>query len=833
MTVAPLLWVPLLAVGEATDTVRAWEFDLPEAGWEWALYGGAFCLAAVFVIWISLRDTSPFAWWWRGLLLTLRLSVLGALAIIALNPQERTQKKSFRPSRVVLLADTSLSMRFPEATSGSVDASAASMSQGTRSEAVTALLSQSKLIEELRRTHDVSIYTFDSALEGPHQVLPINESSRPRDNDQVAVTESPAAAEPTVNWGQLLEAKGTESRLGEALLEVLREAGGRTLSGIVLFSDGASNAGVEPESAHDAAVTGKVRLVTVGVGSTKPPINLQLLSLQAPTDVHVGDPFELSAFVQAQGLEGREAQVELLVRPEGNASEQPTVVETRDVRLSGDGVPLDVRFRQSPTVAGEFEYYVRVKSGSALAELTTDDNERRRSISVIDRRTRVLLMAGGPMREYQFVRNVLYRHPAVEVDVWLQTVKPGERTAISQESDRLLVNFPSTPAELFEYDAIIAFDPDWKQIPTEGLQALKSWVGVHSGGLVVVAGDVYTPALAAAGNELQIVKELFPVYLLVDFQLEERSDQPWPVAFTREGTDAGFLQIRDDPADSAQQWKSFPGVYRAYPTAGAKAGATVYANYSDPRAQTEQGQPVLLASQFYGSGRTIYIGSGEIWRLRAVSDDLYERFWTKLVREAAIGRLQRGASLGMLLLERSQYVLGETVRVRAKLFTPQLAPLDVASVPVDIIDPAGRPVSTGTQLMRDANNPGQYVGDFRASLPGTYTIKVEAASGPDEGGSAPLRQEVTSRIDVALPNLEADNPRQDAKVLSDLARDTGGRYLQISEAAAAIPELLPNRGEELLINERLQTLWDRQWLLFLLVGILSIEWLTRKLLKLA
>ena len=51
--------------------------------------------------------------------------------------------------------------------------------------------------------------------------------------------------------------------------------------------------------------------------------------------------------------------------------------------------------------------------------------------------------------------------------------------------------------------------------------------------------------------------------------------------------------------------------------------------------------------------------------------------------------------------------------------------------------------------------------------------------------------------------------------------------------AAALPKLLPNHGEEFLVDERLRTLWDRDWVLYALVGLLSVEWLTRKLLKLA
>src|SRR5690606_35301588 len=122
------------------------------------------------------------------------------------------------------------------------------------------------------------------------------------------------------------------------------------------------------------------------------------------------------------------------------------------------------------------------------------------------------------------------------------------------------------------------------------------------------------------------------------------SDQPWPIGFSREGTEAGFLQLTEEQASSAEVWQEFQGMYRTYPTAGPKPGATVYARFSDPRTQNEHGPPVLMASQFYGSGRVFYLGSGEMWLLRSVSDEYYDRYWTKLIREVAQGRLKRGAS---------------------------------------------------------------------------------------------------------------------------------------------------------------------------------------------
>jgi hypothetical protein len=51
-------------------------------------------------------------------------------------------------------------------------------------------------------------------------------------------------------------------------------------------------------------------------------------------------------------------------------------------------------------------------------------------IEVVDRVTQVLLMAGGPGREYQFMRNVLHRDKSFVVDVTLGTASSGISRAL-------------------------------------------------------------------------------------------------------------------------------------------------------------------------------------------------------------------------------------------------------------------------------------------------------------------------------------------------------------------------------------------------------------------
>lgn len=213
-----------------------------------------------------------------------------------------------------------------------------------------------------------------------------------------------------------------------------------------------------------------------------------------------------------------------------------------------------------------------------------------------------------------------------------------------------------------------------------------------------------------------------------------------------------------------------------------------------------------------------------MWRLRALDEEFYDRFWIKMVRKAAEGRTKRGLQRGMLILQGADYDVGQTVPLRARVLNSQYRPLEQQTLGIDVYDPTGKPMVPPLTLRQDRNRPAEFVGDFRVALPGRYRLELSI---PDSS------ETVVNEINVSLPKLEAASMQQDVQRLKALVAETGGRYLSIDEAAAELPALLPNMGQEFVIDQRLRELWDRQWVMFLLVGLLSVEWLTRKLLKLA
>ncbi len=792
--------------------------EFGRSGWSMSTWIGGFAALLLLAGWLYRRDSVELHWGWRAWLTALRGLALLVLLVVALQPQQRESRTAELDSRVVFLLDTSVSMGIRDELADK---------KGTappRAEQVAQFLKQSPLLETLRQTHNVALYTFDSRPQQQQELAKKVTSVIP------GATDKKSASPP--DFTELLKPRGLETRIGESVLEVIRREHGETLAGMVLFTDGVNNAGIDAALVVDAARAEKVKLFPLGVGSTAPPINIQLVDVQAPTHVHVGDGFTLSAYISGQGMTQRPLVVELLTKKEGEEGEM-TVLQEKETQLLADGVPVTVEFEYIPTEAVKRLFRIRVKPKQPVNELITEDNEDSVKVEVVEDPTRVLVIAGGPMRDFQFVKNLLYRDKSVKLDVWLQTAVPG----YSQESEEVtyLFGFPQRD-ELFKYDAVLAFDPNWDLVAGEtkrgekgeienGTTLLAEWVYTHAGGLMLISGDVYTPELASVAPEnrerLQKLFDLYPVLLDTSFSDDEDQAQPWPVEFTRDGLEAGFLQLSDNPASSATSWQDFPGIFKCYPAKTAKSGATVFARFADPRASAP---PILLASQYYGSGRVLYLGSPELWRLRSVEEDYYDRLWIRMLREIGQGRLLRGTNRALLLLDRKSYPIGSTVQVRARVLDTQLKPYAAAKLPLEVVLPGGRPQTPRVELVADPLKPGDFTAQFVAGVSGLYNLKLAVPDSVDV---------VPGAFSVKLPNLEFDRPEQNESLLKLLARGSGGKYVTMENAAEVLPKELTNHSRQTTVFEMPRPLWDRAWVIYFLVAVLGVEWLTRKLLRLA
>jgi len=808
--------------------------------WQMPLLVAALIAVTAWVAWMYRRDAAELPRGTGLLLLGLRLGALATLAAAYLDFERIAEHEVVFPSRVAVIVDASASMTLPEGPDPA--AAGADAVPPSRSARAVEVLEAGGMLAALAPTHEVSLWRFDADAESL-AVLPRTVESGstagaglPR-SDRATPGDGPAADgadEP--DWRERLQPRGFETRIGEALVRVVDQEPPGTLAGVILLTDGGNNAGVDPAAAAGTLAKAGIPVFAVGTGSDRLPTNVRVADLLSPTRVYPGDRFAVQGYLQAQGLAGQTVKVELADRSPAEGGDDVTaaqggrVIDTTEVVLAADGELAGVRF-EVPGLQAPSRHELVLRVVPPPGDRTPGDESQVAEVEVVDRVTQVLLMASGPTREYQFMRNVLERDKSFAVDVLLGTATRGA----SQDARRILESFPATAEELSAYDCIVAFDVDWRLLDPATQARLERWVSRESGGLVLVAGNVFMDAWIA-DPQTTVVRGLHPVELRRAGQslVDEPAgfEEPMPLQFTRDGTEAEFLWLAASRIASQTVWSEFKGIFSCFDATVAKPGATVYARVSPPGSAAVGGRgPISMAGQFYGSGSVFYLGSGETWRLRSLEDALFERLTTQLVRHVSQGRLLAGSRRARLLVERDRYPVGATVVVRL-VSADGDGGTGLGGAVCRAEGPDGTVVKV--PLTVDPGRPGVFQGGFVVSREGGWRIDVELGDGSGEV--------ISQRLQARLPDRELERPRLDRGLLDRLGAITGGRAHFLVDApwgsaesidlAARIPDRSRREYEtgapDGAFKRRLNAL-----LLALGTGLLCAEWILRRLVKLA
>ncbi len=834
-----------------------------QSNYDWWICGGVLLAILVPLVWIYRRDTGELPWYLRLGLPLLRTLVLIGLLVVYLQPRWRSEREEHLDSRVLMLVDTSLSMARLDPDVPGTPASGYPAGQ-TRLQQVASALDDTEFLSRLRKKHKVTVVPFNSVLEKDRRVvLPMERkaadsetgegetgdkepSDSSADHGYMVPASKPPVAPPA--WRKQLVPGGTDTRLGEALEQLLREERSAPVSGIVLVSDGGLNSGASPDTALELARESHIPIYTVGVGSEKKPVDVRVAEFSVPSRVFPGDRYSVEGSIQGYGMKGQAVRVELLVRDGAEARDparrgKGTLLDSAEKILLSDGEAVPVKFELPPSEVGHRVLCLRVKAprpASGYPSSDASDKFLEGAVDVSDHQTHVLLLAGGPMRDYQYLRTLLFRDKSVKVDVLLQSGQSG----MSQEATNILGDFPASRQDMADYDCLVAFDPDWKALNPEQVKTLFDWVDQDHGGMIVVAGPV-NAGRASEGwvqdPDMAMIRRLYPVEFNQGVDTRSNvtygSEEPWPLEFTREGLQAAYLWLGDSAIASQATWSQFTGVYSFCPVRDKKAGATVLARFGDSRMAEGGEQPIYMAVHRYSASPVLYLGSAETWRLRRVDPALFDQLWTKCIRFVAQEHLRRQSSRGSLSIDRDRYNVGTAVEVRAQLKNSRLQPLTAPSVTLyvtrDGIDRQAVPMPA------DPSRVGRFVVELPVLRPGEYRLEVIVPESADE--------RVHQSFRGVVPRLEEENPQRNVALLREIAEKSGepqrrGEYyddLSVAFSNTAAPSLVDrlkdvSRTESIPLAPKPEE--EEKWLKWMLVAlccVLSLEWLVRRVVKLA
>jgi hypothetical protein len=796
----------------AGESTRLELTELPHGGM--ALLFAAL-VVGVFVLfcWLPRREKQDLSAPRRAWLVALRALVLLAVAVMLVEPVLVSSHRETIRSNLPIIIDDSESMRFsdPYTDETRAVATAAALElqgQGGKSP-VDRLRETPRLdlakkaisahLDDLGKGRDVAFYDLDSALK--------------------AVTAGPPQAKPI----EEIQPKRSVSPLGDALRGVLAVHRGRPVAGIVLVSDGRSNAGEDPLRVAESLARLNIPIFPVAAGGEEGPRNVRVVEIVASPVVFASDPMTLSVIVEARGL--RDADAELILEQRVNGAEWQQVANQR-IPLGDDGIQKRTSFRIVPKVVGQYEYRARIED--AGPELTRDDNSATATVRVVRQQIRVLMIAGSPSPEVQFLRNALQRDQHVAFAAWLQHADPGYR----QPGDKPITRLPNDAEELSRYDALVLIDPDMQALGPQWPDLIANFVGKEGGGLIFMPGELYSQQLfdaeAGGGSEagrwtriLPVVRE--PGLFRTEAEVRLATQSTYALELTPEGRGDPVFEFHPDPIRNRTILTSLPGMYWSFPVTRARPGATVLARHGDPRMQNQYGRHVLLASQLYGPGRTVFIGFDSTYRWRYLAEDYFDGFWARLIDRVGRNKALGGRFPFQVSLGKTAYRVGDRVEIGVR-FTEAAAVAEASGLAAEL-EPDGQPPEP-LAFERAPDDPALLTANFSADRAGGYTLRITPATGVDPGAATRVS---TTHFRIEPPRRELDEPSLNRALLADLARLTGGRVLDVAEAGK-LDASIAMREVTRTVEQR-DELWDAPLFPAIIILGLTAEWISRKIFR--
>ena len=566
------------------------------------------------------------------------------------------------------------------------------------------------------------------------------------------------------------------SNPADAWLEAARATAGEDVGAIVLITDGAQNSGPNPER---VAVESDVPIYTIGVGDTTLRRDALIADILTNDIAYKGAQVPVRVRVRGQGLSGANGRLRLVDSRSRTLLDEP---------LKFDGSLYEKTLEASFQADVEGELRLTAILDSIPGELATENNRRSRVVRILDSKYNVVLLAGAPSPDVTILMQALGQDTTVAVTALVETRngfvggKSANAELLNNADMFALVNYPTSATNRQVWDAVAA------RLVSDGVPLL--WV----------SGSAVSPSAS----------EKIDDRLPFDMAPQSLADR----VIVRDGASHSAISAR---GPLAVNWAQLPPVSGAVGKITAKPAATVVATFANELTPELPGGPALLISDM-NRRRTAAFTVHDIyrWALGRAKESAGNDFYSDLTARLTAWLLAPTEEKQVrITTDKKVYSSGEPVRLQAQVYGADLQPLDDAGVLVTV----AQNEQTETIALRAKGN-GLYEGQFTATTAGDFTY----------GGFAVARGDTIGKDRGAFVvesfNLEWLDSRARFDVLQAVSRNSGGQFFSANQPDSLFEKLaLPTRVIE---SQHEISLWNRPLFLWILIGLLGLEWLLRK-----
>lgn len=781
MNSSPWRWLLDLDVipPDAEHVNLVWE--RPFGPWLWTLL---LIGAAALAFWSYSRLHGHRAGRW--VLATVRSLLIVLVLVVLSGPMLELPREIVEPDWVLMLVDRSESMTVEDAQTN---------------DSATARRSRDAQLEQLLRTHNQTW----SELSDNRTVLwlgfhngAFNLERIETDGESVAEDQLPA---------QLGEPTGQRTRVARALEQALQRAAARPISGIVVFSDGRTDDPPD-RSLLRRLQANQVQVYTVPLGSTRPLGDLAVRRIDAPQRAFVRDKVPVIIDIDRLGVAA--GQLDATVR----LIDELTGEELDAAALEAGDETEQITLTATPNLTGEATWKVVVETEQP--DLIPENNVKTIMVELVDRPLNVLFVEGYPRWEYRYVKNLLVREKSIESSVMLTSADRD----FAQEGNQPITRLPRSPGEFAEYDVLIIGDVPGSFFSPDQLEMMRQHVSERGAGLLWIGGERYTPntyGTTVLADLLPIRGSLNvpPIGSPVTMQPTDLAERLGVLQLVTEGGVGWPRELRDP----SYNWSSLSYAQRIEP--GQLKPTAV------PLAETvgefDGAHLPLVIHMRYGAGQIVYVATDEIWRWRyGRGEALTEQFWVQIVRMLGRESLAVTGDRAVITATPRRVETGQPARIEVRLLDEQLIDAADMSLTAVIETDDGQRIAE-VELPQVEGAEDRYAATYLLDRPGAYRIRLTHLQGIDQFTEATL--------DIVAPDDEMRRPETDHGLLAELSSATGGAVLEPA-AIGSLPDLLPNRSIRTL-NPLTERIWDTPLVLALALLLLTLEWIGRKLVRLA
>ena len=564
------------------------------------------------------------------------------------------------------------------------------------------------------------------------------------------------------------DSSGSSTDIGKVLNHI--ELNQDNLAGAVIISDGQNNNGINPKSLIKNI---KVPVYTLGIGETKPLIDLSIESVDAPTVAVKGENVNIKATINSYGNLDEKVNVVLYSGKK--------MIGSKFLNISGQGSRNEARFIFTPLNLGENEYIVKVSSLSE--EINIDNNQQKFLISVLKDHYKVALITGAPSFNTIVIKEYITNFPRVELDHYVLS-NNGYTPSLKL--------FWSTPYQLIIFDN---YPIDVLKSKTQKIYSKK--ITSEKASLLWIIGQNITSESA---------QSLTPFFHL-DYVDENINSDKNSWYFTEDIINSSIIQgsLTNQKSNFAD---IFPPITTPYKFNAKHKKVNPIAYH-----ESDEVIPVIFMGDVKNI-RSIVWTSNDFSTLKynISSNNNFRDIWSNLFSWL----LKTGGDRNLYFrLNKESYQQGEEILITGSSIQDNLSINNQAFI--TIMDDSMEVNSFELRFNPESN---RWEGNFWAPKPGNYNYKIVI----NDGSSEPMEQ--IGKFIVEKSQIELNQVSLNLPLLTNISNGTGAEYYSWESRSVLVDKIKSVKNKTKI--DKSVVLSENKWVMIILIILLTIEWVFRK-----